>query len=158
MPTSIAGFTRRPYRWGMAGAVVAFLIVACEPAGFRSLLTTTSPSSMEGVFRRVGVGMAREEAAKVLDSYAGPIDSGYTSGTFKDGRRFSQIGFDGLPAVEETAQCTLSLMDEYGEGVEVVVGANGRVIAKRYSSDVFLDEWRVAVRGYVNRSSRRPSQ
>jgi hypothetical protein len=42
-------------------------------------------------------------------------------------------------------------MDEYGEGVEVVVGENGRVIAKRYSSDLFLDEWRVAVRRYLSR-------
>jgi hypothetical protein len=153
-----AGSVLRRYRWGAAAAAVTLLAIACVPDWFRSLLTAPAPTSMEGVFTRVRIGMDREEAAKVLDSYHGLIDSGSTSGMLRDGRQFSQYGWDNLPSAEETAQCTLLLTDEYGEGVEIDVGANGRVIAKRYSSDLFLDEWRVTVRSFLSRSPRHPSQ
>jgi hypothetical protein len=150
MSRMFAKFMVWRYRWFVVAAAVALLVIAYEHSWFLSVFTAPSPHSMEGVFTRVRVGMDREEAMKVLDSYIGAIDSAGTSGTLKDGRRFHEIGWDNLPAAEETAQCTLSLMDEYGEGVEVVVGSDGRVFAKRYSSDLFLDEWRVAVRCYLN--------
>jgi hypothetical protein len=148
MSKTFAGFIMRRYCWLVAGIVVALLFIACEPSWFLSLLTVPSPCSMEGVFTRIHVGMDREEAVKVLRSYVGAIDSAHSSGTLKDGQKFYG-GFESLPGPGEATQYTLSLMDEYGEGVEVVVDTDGRVIAKRYSSDLFLDELRVTVRGYL---------
>jgi hypothetical protein len=84
---------------------------------------------MEDVFTRVRVGMARDEAERVLETYHGSIDDVQKKGT----------------------QCVLSVDAASGESVEVAIGTNGSVTAKHYSSDWFWKEWRVKARSFLAR-------
>jgi hypothetical protein len=124
---SRALFVLRGYRWCAAG--VALLFLAGELYWFGSLLTPPSPGSMEDVFTQVRIGMAQDEAVRILKTYHDPLDYDCAS----------------------AAQRELAVDAASGECVEVVIGTNGRVIAKHYSSDLFWEEWRAEARSLLAR-------
>jgi hypothetical protein len=150
MPRTL--FVLGSYRWCVAGIGVG-LLFGIVLVWSDSPLTPPAPGSMQDVFAQVRVGMARDEAVTILKTYDGQIDCIYVSGTLMDGRSFSDLGFNGLPPAAEIDQGVLTLADEYCESVEVVFGPGGIVTAKNYSSDWFLDEWRVRARSLLAGSS-----
>ena len=121
MPKTL--FMLRGYRWRVVG--VGLLFIVGELYWFGSLLTPPSAGSMEDVYTQVRVGMTRDEAVRILETYHNPIDYDYP--------------------------CDLAVDAASGECVEVDVGTNGRVIAKHYSSDWFWEEWRVRARSLLAR-------
>jgi hypothetical protein len=68
---------------------------------------------MEDVFSRVCVGMDQDEAIRILETYHKTLDYDHVFDTQRE----------------------LAVDAASGEFVEVIVGLNGRVIAKHYSSD-----------------------
>src|SRR5262245_14828327 len=120
-------FVLRGYRCCAVG--VALLFLAGELYWFGSLLTPPSPGSVEDVLTRVHIGMAQDEDVRILETYHRRLDYDHTFATQRE----------------------LAVDAASGECVEVVIGTNGKVVAKHYSSDWFWEEWRAEARSLLAR-------
>jgi hypothetical protein len=107
------------------------------------------PGSLEDLFARIRPGMTQHEAVAVLRTYnAKNIDCIGALGVTKEGRHFGSIGestFDDLPAAREVQHCELSVADEDGRSLDVILGPDGLVVSKDFSSPSPFWGWLIRV-------------
>jgi hypothetical protein len=135
----------RRYRWRLLAAGFLLCLVGGAWSGLRWF--AAEPGSAEDVFARIRVGMSQEEAVAALRTYdPDNIDGVYSEGTTKGGRSWTGINisgklFEDLPPPQEVAHCVLTVSDEDGRDVEVVLGPGGIVSDKNLSPGVW--QWRL---------------
>jgi hypothetical protein len=89
--------------------------------------------------------MDQKEAVAVLRTWApSSIDGAYSEGTTTQGRSWARLNisnplFEDLPPPQEVARCVLTVSDDSGREIEVVLGPGGVVSGKRLSPGVWQE-------------------